>query len=556
LPPQAQHSFEGTGGNKVAVTDTVAPATSPPLSPPPPSRRHLWRLLAAVLAGLALLISFPPYGQWWAAPVGVAVLGFTVRGRRRRAGFGLGFLAGLVFFAPLLRWTNLHTGLVPWLLLSLFEALFLGLMGAATAYLTPVLERWAWSVGPLTGALWTGQEALRDRLPFGGFPWGRLAFSQGGSPLLRLAALGGAPFLTFAVGCCGGLILLIGRRLRADVNSAARGAAGPAAVLAVIFAGAWLVPLDRPAGDTVTVAIVQGNVPRLGLDFNAQRRAVLDNHVSATLRLATQVAQHTAKHPDLVIWPENSSDIDPTRNPDAADVINEAAQAIKAPILVGAVIDPNDGTIENTALVWQPSGEITGRYVKRHPVPFGEYIPLRSIARKVSKDVDLVGTMRAGKAPGVLKVGPATVGDVICFEVAYDGIVRDTVDGGAQLLSVQTNNATFNAAEAAQQLAMVRERAVESGRDALMASTVGISAFVDASGHVDGATTFDTQAVVVRELHLSSDRTLAVRLGSLPEWVIATATIVALAGAAWLRRRPRPRAAVAPGAQDDDKETS
>ena len=109
----------------------------------------------------------------------------------------------------------------------------------------------------------------------------------------------------------------------------------------------------------------------------------------------------------------------------------------------------------------------------------------------------------------MLPIGPATVGDVICFEVAYDEVVRDTVTGGAQLLVVQTNNATFNEAEARQQLAMVRLRAVEHGRPALMASTVGVSAFVDEAGNVHDATAFNAPAVIVRDVTLGTSRTMA-----------------------------------------------
>jgi apolipoprotein N-acyltransferase len=307
----------------------------------------------------------------------------------------------------------------------------------------------------------------------------------------------------------------------------------------VLLACGLLVPLPTD-GETARVAAVQGNTPKEGLDFNAERRAVLDNHVKATIELADRVKRGEVDQPDLVIWPENSSDIDPTRYPDAAAVINDAARAIGVPILVGAVLDaPGDG-VENAGLVWVAGQGVTGRYIKRHPVPFGEYVPLRGLARKVSSDVDLIANdFIAGHEPGVLRVGPATVGDVICFEVAYDSIVRDTVDGGAQILAVQTNNATFNRAEAAQQLAMVRLRAVEHGRDALMASTVGISGFVDAQGRVHGATTFDTAAVRVRELHLSTARTLATRLGEVPEYVFVTFAMAALVLAGWLRRRQR-----------------
>jgi apolipoprotein N-acyltransferase len=291
------------------------------------------------------------------------------------------------------------------------------------------------------------------------------------------------------------------------------------------------------------VAVVQGNVPRLGLDFNAQRRAVLDNHVSATVRLAERVAAGQQARPDLVVWPENSSDIDPLRNADAAAAISRAADAIGAPVLVGAVLlGPQPGQVRNAGLLWRPGAgpDLEQVYVKRHPVPFAEYVPLRAIARMVSTEVDRVrNDMVAGGAPGVVRTGPAVLGDVICFEVAYDDIVRDTVVGGAQLLAVQTNNATFDVAEARQQLAMVRLRAVEHGRESLMVSTVGVSAFVSASGRVHAATGFNTRAVVVREMRLGGSRTLATRSGFWPEAVATALALLAVAGAVPLHLRRR-----------------
>ncbi|MEV4515657.1 apolipoprotein N-acyltransferase [Dactylosporangium sp. NPDC049525] len=519
----------------------------------------LWAaVLLAAVAGPVMLVAFPPYGWWWAAPVAVALAAASVHGRRLRAGFGLGALTGALYFTPLLSWTNLHTGMVPWLLLSALQALFIGLLGAATAWISPLRNRtWLWV--PALAALWTAQEALRDRAPFGGFPWGRLAFSQDTSPLLRLAAAGGAPLVTFAVALTGALLAVPFIRTTSTPQAApadgvtpgwdsrVKALAGPV-LAAVVVAGALLVPVQRPAGTPVYVAVVQGNVPRLGLDFNEQRRAVLDNHVRATVELGRTVTQDGARRPDLVVWPENSSDIDPLRNPDAAAAIATAARAVGVPILVGAVLtDPKVG-VENAGLVWEPDidangnprqGGVSARYTKRHPVPFAETMPLRDIARMVSKEVDRVSDMTAGHTPGVLRVGPATVGDVICFEVAYDGLVRDTVTGGGQLLAVQTNNATFDEAEARQQLAMVRLRAVEHGRDALMASTVGISAFADAAGGTQQETKFNEAAVIVAELHLSSDRTLATRLGAGPEYVIVMLGIAALVAAAAVRRRPR-----------------
>ncbi|HET8682664.1 MAG TPA: apolipoprotein N-acyltransferase [Micromonosporaceae bacterium] len=514
-------------------------------------------LVAAAGCGGALLLAFPPYDLWWLAPAGVALLAVATHGRRVRAGAGLGLLAGLVLFVPLLSWTGLHVGPVPWLLLAGLQAAFLALLGALAAFAGPLAERYGWAWAPLTGVLWVAQEALRDRAPFGGFPWGRLAFTQGGSPLLRVAALGGAPLVTFTVALCGGLLAaalwrLLPRRHRPAGVAGWPGRAGwaagaglTAAAVLVVLSG-LAVPLSAPAGRPVTVAVVQGNVPRLGLDFNAQRRAVLDNHVQASLALANDVLAGRTPRPDLVVWPENSSDIDPLRNADAYTRIDLTARAVAAPVLVGTVLSgPREGTVHNAGVVWLPGSGPGPTYLKRHPAPFAEYLPLRAVvepvARAVTEEAKLLRSdFVPGSAAGVLPMGPTVVGDVICFEVAYDDVARDTVDGGAQLLVVQTNNATFNVAEARQQLAMVRLRAVEHGRDSLMASTVGVSGFVTADGVVHDATGFNTQAVVVRELTPATARTLATRLGTGPEWALVAAASGALAAAAVLRRRKDP----------------
>ncbi|MDQ1657311.1 MAG: apolipoprotein N-acyltransferase, partial [Cryptosporangiaceae bacterium] len=491
-----------------------------------PRGRALPALAAAPLAavsGTAMVAAFPPYNLWWLAPLAVAALAVATAGQRIRRGAWLGALHGVAFFVPLLRWTGIYVGPAPWLILALFEALFLALLGAAAAGSSRVVARWPIVAAPVTASLWVTEEALRSRLPWGGFPWGRIAFAQDGSPLLHLASLGGAPLVTFAAALLGGLVAAAlwpphPRRGQLPVVRAVT-----LVVLAgALGAGALLVPLPLATGASVTVAVVQGNVPRLGLDFNSQRRAVLDNHVKATLALAARVDTGKVARPDLVIWPENASDIDPLQNEDARQLISEAADRIGVPILVGAVLDGPGRYVSNAGIVWKPGTGPGERYVQQHPVPFAEYIPLRSLARKVSAKVDLVRRDFAkGHDPGVLTLGPATAGDVICFEVAYDGLVRDTVLAGANLLVVQTNNATFGkSAESAQQLAMVRLRAIEHGRPAVMASTSGVSATVDASGRVLDESELFTQATFVRELQLGRGRTLAANLAYWPEVVL------------------------------------
>jgi apolipoprotein N-acyltransferase len=301
----------------------------------------------------------------------------------------------------------------------------------------------------------------------------------------------------------------------------------------------------------VRVAAVQGNVPEAGLEFNAERRAVLDNHVQGTIALAERVATGRAEQPDLVFWPENASDIDPLRNPDAAAVITEAADAIGVPILVGAVLREPAGHLSNAGIVWGPTGsDHPGpgvRYVKKHPAPFAEYIPYRGFFRHFSDKVDLVRTDFApGRLSGALPMGATTAGDVICFEVAYDGIVQRAVRDGARLLVVQTNNATFGYTdESIQQLAMSRLRAIETGRSVVHISTVGVSAIYGPDGTEQARSGHFTAEVLEARLPLRDDLTPAVRFGLALETVLAMIGLVIAVGGFVVTRRPRHRPAEA-----------
>ncbi|CAM3255849.1 apolipoprotein N-acyltransferase [Stackebrandtia soli] len=532
------------------------PAMSPPTDRPVRLPRLPVAIVVAAVAGAAMLFAFPPFDLWWLAPPAVALFALVCHRRRVRAGIGLGLVFGIAFFAPLLSWTSTQVGQFPWIALSLLQALYFAALGGALAAATRVVDRhrgW-WPV--IIGVLWVGQEALRSRTPFDGFPWGRLAFSQADSPLARFAWLGGAPLITFAVAASGGLLLWgIWRRwdtARDRRLSSWRAGYGVAAAAAIVGLG-LVVPVwsTAPSGGGMTVAVIQGSVPRLGLDFNAQRRAVLDNHVNATVDLARQVADGDAPQPDLVVWPENAADIDPLTNPDAAAEVQRAAETIDAPILLGTIQsyrDTGTGQNRNVSLLWDPDeGTAVFEYAKQHPVPFAEYIPMKDVVRTIAgwidermvSGIDRVHGLEAGTEPGVIPMGDATVSGIICFEIAYDGLVRESVTEGSNILAVQTNNATFNNAEATQQLAMVRIRAIEHGREGLMASTVGVSAFVRSDGSVYDETTFDEQAVIVSRLRLSTETTPATIVGPIPELVGGAAAVAILAYAAVARYRAR-----------------
>ncbi len=505
------------------------------------------RLLLAALTGLLLAISFPPYGLWFlSVPAVAATTLLTVRVRVRTAAL-TGFVVGLTFFGLLLRWM-LVIGPDAWVLLTVTEAAALALLGAGTT-LVARLPRW-----PLwVAALWVAVEELRGVVPFGGFPWGRLAFAQADASFKGLAAVGGMALVTFAVALTGALLAAAVLRLRRHGRDDARRTRAAAALLAaaaVVALVGLAVPLPTD-GSTVTAAVVQGNVPESGLDAYGQRAAVLDNHVRATEDLAARIEAGQAPRPELVVWPENSTDIDPYADATAAADIQGAVDAVGAPTLVGAVVtNPADpSTVLNLGIVWGPGGSAHPgpgeTYAKRHPVPFGEYVPFRSLlTRWISRLDRIPRDFAAGDKPGLLQLGPVRIGDVICFEVAYDPIVQDVAAGDPGLLVVQTNNATYGrTGQPDQQLAISRMRAVQTGRTVLVAATSGLSAVVAADGHlVAGSHEFE-QWVYDGPVTVRTGTTLATRLGPWPGLLLGTLGVGAVAWAIVRRRRERSQSA-------------
>ncbi|MBF6331426.1 apolipoprotein N-acyltransferase [Nocardia transvalensis] len=511
------------------------------------------RTLGAVAAGLLLFASFPPRTCWYLAPVGLALLTLVVRGPGRlRGGFGYGLLAGLAFFVPLLPWTGIYVGAVPWLALSAACAVYVGLFGML-ARLVGALPGW-----PLwVAAVWTLTEWGRSSFPFGGFPWGRVAFGQADGWYLPLAMIAGAPGVSFAVALTATLLAALVIRLRCAMPLIPRHALGrgrlgiiTVATLVVIIPSTGVIlraalPAPDDGDRPITVAAIQGSVPRLGLDFNAQRRAVLDNHVRRTEELARAVAAGQATQPDVVIWPENSSDIDPLRNTDAAAEITAASRDIRAPILVGAVLINADDTTTNSVLVWDGT-QVGERHDKKIIQPFGEYLPFRGFFRHFSQYADRAGYFVPGHGDGVVHVRPArggapvAIGVATCYEVAFDRAFEDALRAGAQLLTVPTNNATFGKSEMTfQQLAMSRIRAVEHGRALVVSATTGVSAIITADGAVQQQTAQFVPAALEATLPLRDTTTLATWWGPLPERLLCmvAAAIVVIAA---IRRRTSP----------------
>ena len=268
------------------------------------------------------------------------------------------------------------------------------------------------------------------------------------------------------------------------------------------------------AGDepSVNVAAVQGNVPRLGLEFNAQRRAVLDNHVRETLQLAEDVRAGRAPQPLFVIWPENSSDIDPLANPDAASRSRSRRRRSRRRSW-SAACSRRRATRPTTRC--RPTRSSSGipqtgpgdRHDKQIVQPFGEYLPWRSFFKHLSPYADRAGYFVPGSGTGVVHAAGVPIGVTTCWEVIFDRAPREAVRNGAQLLAVPSNNATFNEAMSAQQLAFARLRAVEHDRYVIVAGTTGISAVIAPDGRVLARTGFFEPAYLDMPIRLKTQLT-------------------------------------------------
>ncbi len=492
------------------------------------------RVVLGALSGAVLAAAFPPLSWWITAPIAVALLTYACWRARWWQGVLVGAAMGLVFFLLLMPWLRV-IGNEAWIGLSLYCAAWISFVGFGTATLTRYR---GWPL--FVPAVWVLEEALRDRIPWGGFPWGRLAFSQADAPYAWSSRLGGMPLLTFWVAALGTALLVL---VLAILRHHRRALVATVAIISLVTVGrAVAVYAPSPQGSAV-IAVVQGGTPQMGMGAMDVRRQVLDNHVNETLRLAREIGSGDVQQPQLVIWPENSSDIDPFTDVDAAAEIQRAADAVHAPILVGAVaeVPGQPQSLWNLGIVWNPGTGPSQRYAKTHLVPFGEFIPMRGLISSWFADFQRISRdFVPGTKSGAMQAGGIRIGDIICFEVAYDDIPRDVLNAGAQLLVVQTNNATYgDTSQPDQQLQIERLRAIESSGSLAVAATTGITALIDSEGtpiqRIDSGET----GYLVGEVTLQGSRTLSTRLGAWPEGLLSLLAVMALTWvlAAGLRRR-------------------
>ena len=449
--------------------------------------------MVAAIAGLLFAFSFEPVGFWFLAPISYALLlKIFQKGEHL---YRDAFLFGFISSAITLWWAGKYVGLIPLALLALLHGLFylpLGLVGRYTKNIF-------WFIPALLTI-----EEVRSLFPFGGFSWMRIAFSQADAPYASVISIGGALLLSAWVLAISSMIVKFQKQL-----------AFPLLLMIVL---PLLLNNSYNSQERLSFIGIQGNTPSVGLTFNDRAEAVFNLHVAETKKADVGGA-------DVIIWPENAIDVDPFANTKVRESVESLTSTFKTPLITGAITRQN-GQLENVSLMYDESGEVVSYYSKQYLTPFGEYMPLRVIARFISPYVDDVVDFKVGERVENHVVDEFDLAPVICYELLSDSLVQNA-SKRSEALVVQTNSATFaNTSESAQQLQITRLRALENAREIASVSTIGISAHIDINGDVISRTPEDVSAQLAGDLRSNSARTISNTLGGFAPAMVLLFTVL------------------------------
>ena len=484
-------------------------------------RELVWRIPLGVVAGLIGLVVFPTENIWILAPLIPMLTYLAVLGLRFWPAVLVGFISGQAFYISHIEWISLYLGPIPLIALSTTVSIYHALGAGLAAWLFRSFDSKGKKIIPfalLLASIWTLREFGANNFPYGGFPWSRLSMTQSESFMASWVWWGGLSLLSFVIAFIGSAfaLLILSRSTRHLLRPALLG------VMVAI-----LVPLLTPIGLTTTsqgekvIAAVQGNA-KAGLFSREAPGTILQNHLDAS-----EIVVQSGREIDLLVWPENASDLDPLRSPQARAKINALSNQLDAPFVFGTITKRGDETF-NSTILWTPEVGPVDFYDKKQPVPFAEYAPDREFWRMFAPElIDMIPRGYSfGTRDGIYEISDFTAGTLICFEIAEDSILRELTVSGAQVILSQTNNADFGYSdETFQQAAIARLRAIETGRAVVNISTVGLSAIYLPNGKVLSEVEWYTPAAMIESVPLYSGLTPGVVIGSVFDWVNALVVV-------------------------------
>lgn len=481
-----------------------------------------WASLAVggLACGILVALSEPPFGWWPLAWVGFAGLAGLLYRRRARSRALVGLSAGVGQFVLSIWWVQEFS--VPgYIALIVVSSLYV----MVASLLVPARRQRGLILG--MPAVFVVAEWLRDRFPLQGFPLGSSVLGQAVSPLTPSLRLGGSLLLAGETVLVGVTLLEAARLLEAMATrravlsapapaSVRRGAIRKqAGVVAALLAVAVAVPVAgfiSPSGAggslaPLRVALVQGGGPRGTRAIYTDPQTVFDRQMRASASLQEPL--------DLVVWPEGmlQSQTPYAGSADAA-AVSALARDVHATVVVGVEQDVEPNRYLNMVVAWNPEGDIVATYIKNHLVPFGEYVPWRSVLSKFFNFQAVPYDGIPGHGPGILKTPAGPLGVMISYEVFFDSRARDAVRAGGQVLLVPTNTASYRSSQVpTQELAAARLRAWETGRWVLQVTPTGYTALVSPEGRVVTRSTLGRQQVIYGTVPRRTGHTVYVDVG-------------------------------------------
>ena len=429
----------------------------------------------------------------------------------------MGFLWGFVFYGGLLYWIFI-LGAVAWVPLTLALAAYMTLYAFAV-WAVRLWPAWRWWL-IATGA-WVLVEFLRARFPFGGFPWGSLGFAAGGSPgaIGAVQWVGPTGWSVLAIAFAAALTLFIENRKewRFVVDTGV-------VMMLLVLAGSLFPP--SADGLAMRVAIVQGGSPCPQKHCQNENQRIFESHLELTQTI-------TPGSVDLVVWAENSTG--PPYEPEGSDAvrnaITEEANRLGAYFLVSGTRREGATQFRNVNILFSPDVGKVGEYGKSHPVPFGEYVPLRSLLGFIPQLDQVPRDMVRGGEPVVFPLDDGILGSVISFEGAFIRSIRPVVDAGAEVLVVASNESSYGVSPASDQLiGMTRVNAAAVGQDLVHAAITGRSTFIAADGTVGERTGLFEETVLFGTVqYRTAGPTFYSRFGDLLLYAAFVGLVIAVA---------------------------
>ena len=484
----------------------------------------LWgRALLGIIGGLAIATSFPTFSFWPGMFLGIFLILLGIRQLGFFKSFIVGFLSGFAMFAFVLKWLTTYLGPIPWVALSIMQALLfavgIGVMSVVWRWLSSLTLGKAkpFIIAVTLGGIYTGREFVTANFPFDGFPWARGGISQLESVLARWVYaidIAGLTWLIVSLTALVAIKFVSPLPQGSGIYLRSRSWLPAITTSALVFAIPAVMVLDSSAtAGTLKVAAVQGNA-NAGLFAVNPPGSILDKHLDVSREL---LRSGKADGVELMVWPENSADLDPVTMVEPSLKITKFVDTeLKAPLLFGNKTFRGSDFFNEVDL-WLPEVGLNDWYDKKRPVPFGEYVPYRPFFMALAPDlVGLIGwDMSAGTRDGIFEVPNKTkVGSLICFEVTIDGLSYDLVDGGATAIMIQTNSSDFGRSEQGVQLAAIsRMRAIQTGRTVVSISTVGVSGIYSPDGKIIEELETFTPGAMVSDISLRNDVTPAVMFG-------------------------------------------